>query len=255
MLQCNHRAGGGRLSHIAAAAREIALSAASAAAVPPTACVTSSQVFLIGTLVADPPQQLEASQACRRVTVRQRRGASPGRAASDAGCIIDRRRRTRLGPGHAGPQQAQEQIKTRNDEEPNMSRADKNQRNAVSRRTVLKGVAAAGGLAAGSSSLGGFPTIWAQNIKDVVLRHAGPPVTAIPRIAEQATQGPGLHRADAGVRERRPAQPLSVAVQRHRLRRHQPRLYALPDRPRRSAGDPAGEVQVLGQDAAALHQG
>ncbi len=72
-----------------------------------------------------------------------------------------------------------------------MSRADKNQRNGVSRRTVLKGVAAAGGLAAGSS-VGGFPTIWAQNIKDVVLHHAGPPVTAIPRIAEQASKDLGF---------------------------------------------------------------
>jgi putative spermidine/putrescine transport system substrate-binding protein len=68
-----------------------------------------------------------------------------------------------------------------------MSRAEKTKRTGVSRRTVLKGAAAASGLAAGSS-IGGFPTIWAQNIKDIVLRHAGPPVTAIPRIAEQATK-------------------------------------------------------------------
>jgi putative spermidine/putrescine transport system substrate-binding protein len=72
-----------------------------------------------------------------------------------------------------------------------MSLVDKNHRNGVSRRAVLKGVAAAGGLAAGSG-IGGFPTIWAQNIKDVVLRHAGPPVTAIPRIAEQATKDLGF---------------------------------------------------------------
>ena len=72
-----------------------------------------------------------------------------------------------------------------------MSRVDKNKRNGVSRRTVLKGVAAAGGLAAGSS-VGGFPTIWAQNIKDIVLRHSGPPVTAIPRIAEQASKDLGF---------------------------------------------------------------
>ena len=39
---------------------------------------------------------------------------------------------------------------------------------------------------------GGFPTIWAQNIKDVVLHHAGPPVTAIPAIAEQATKDLGF---------------------------------------------------------------
>ena len=37
-----------------------------------------------------------------------------------------------------------------------------------------------------------FPTIWAQNIKDVVLHHAGPPVTAIPAIAEQASKDLGF---------------------------------------------------------------
>ena len=60
------------------------------------------------------------------------------------------------------------------------------------RRRLLQGAAAAGGLAAGSGVLTGFPTIWAQNIKDVVLHHAGPPVTAIPAIAAQATKDLGF---------------------------------------------------------------
>ena len=58
----------------------------------------------------------------------------------------------------------------------------------VSRRTLLAGA----GAVAGSGAITGFPTIWAQNIKDVVLRHAGPPVTAIPAIAEQATKDLGF---------------------------------------------------------------
>jgi putative spermidine/putrescine transport system substrate-binding protein len=58
----------------------------------------------------------------------------------------------------------------------------------VSRRAVLAGA----GAAVGSGAIGGFPTIWAQNIKDVVLRHAGPPVTAIPAIAEQASKDLGF---------------------------------------------------------------
>ncbi len=62
----------------------------------------------------------------------------------------------------------------------------------LSRRAVLRGAAAAGGLAAGSGALTGFPTIWAQNIKDIVLHHAGPPVTAIPQIAEQANKDLGF---------------------------------------------------------------
>jgi putative spermidine/putrescine transport system substrate-binding protein len=64
--------------------------------------------------------------------------------------------------------------------------------NRISRRGVLKGAAAVGGAAIGSGAVTGFPTIWAQNIKDIVLRHAGPPVTAIPAIAEQASKDLGF---------------------------------------------------------------
>jgi putative spermidine/putrescine transport system substrate-binding protein len=63
---------------------------------------------------------------------------------------------------------------------------------SVTRRTVLRGTGAAVGLAVGSGAIKGFPTIWAQNIKDVVLNHAGPPVTAIPLIADQASKDLGF---------------------------------------------------------------
>lgn len=62
----------------------------------------------------------------------------------------------------------------------------------ITRRTLLRGASAATGVAAASGGVGGFPTIWAQNIKDVVLNHAGPPVTAIPAIAEQASKDLGF---------------------------------------------------------------
>src|ERR1700743_3299002 len=62
----------------------------------------------------------------------------------------------------------------------------------ISRRTLLRGAGAAAGVASGTDAIRGFPTIWAQNIKDVVLNHAGPPVTAIPAIAEQATKDLGF---------------------------------------------------------------
>jgi putative spermidine/putrescine transport system substrate-binding protein len=62
----------------------------------------------------------------------------------------------------------------------------------ISRRGLLKGAAAATGAAIGSDVINGFPTIWAQNIKDIVLHHAGPPVTAIPAIAEQASKDLGF---------------------------------------------------------------
>ena len=62
----------------------------------------------------------------------------------------------------------------------------------VSRRGILKGAAAVAGAAIGSNAIRGFPTIWAQNIKDIVIHHAGPPVTAIPAIAEQASKDLGF---------------------------------------------------------------
>jgi len=66
------------------------------------------------------------------------------------------------------------------------------QRQRISRRRFLRGSAALTGLSAGSGALTGFPMIWAQNIKDVTLRHAGTPVAAIPQIAEQATKDLGF---------------------------------------------------------------
>ncbi len=62
-------------------------------------------------------------------------------------------------------------------------------KSGITRRGVLAGAA---GVAAGSGALGGFPTIWAQNIKDVEIRHAGMPVTAFPAIGEQATKDLGF---------------------------------------------------------------
>ena len=62
----------------------------------------------------------------------------------------------------------------------------------ITRRGVLRGAVAAGGYAAGSGAFSGFPAIWAQNLKDVTLLHAGPPVSAIPQIADQATKDLGF---------------------------------------------------------------
>jgi putative spermidine/putrescine transport system substrate-binding protein len=65
-------------------------------------------------------------------------------------------------------------------------------RGGVSRRRVLQSGAALAGLSAGSGAVTGFPTIWAQNIKDITLFHAGPPVAAIPKIGEQASKDLGF---------------------------------------------------------------
>ena len=73
-----------------------------------------------------------------------------------------------------------------------MPRHTKPNESGVSRRGLLKSAAATAGTAIGSGAITGFPPIWAQNIKDVVLHHAGPPVTAIPAIAEQASKDLGF---------------------------------------------------------------
>ncbi len=61
-------------------------------------------------------------------------------------------------------------------------------RQNLSRRALLKSAAAPGGTTAGSGASGGFPTIWARNIKDIAIRHVGSPVAAIPAIAAQANK-------------------------------------------------------------------
>jgi putative spermidine/putrescine transport system substrate-binding protein len=65
-------------------------------------------------------------------------------------------------------------------------------RRGVSRRAVLKGGAAAAGVAAGSGVITGFPTIWAQNIKDVTLNHTGMSYSTLIDIARQASQDLGF---------------------------------------------------------------
>ena len=51
--------------------------------------------------------------------------------------------------------------------------SDNGKRSSASRRTVLKGIAAGVGAAAGSGVIGGFPVVWSQNIKDITIRQIG----------------------------------------------------------------------------------
>ncbi len=71
------------------------------------------------------------------------------------------------------------------------SEADQ-RRPGLSRRALLKGTATAAGVAIGSGAIAGFPTIWAQNIKDVTLTHIGSSVIAIREIADQAGKDLGF---------------------------------------------------------------
>jgi len=62
----------------------------------------------------------------------------------------------------------------------------------ITRRRVLNVAAAGAGLAVGSGLVCGFPTIWAQNIKDVTLVHAGGSYAAIKEIGDQASTDLGF---------------------------------------------------------------
>lgn len=62
----------------------------------------------------------------------------------------------------------------------------------VSRRSVLKGTGAAAGAMIGSGAITGFPTIWAQNIKNVTLRQFGTGVSNLNEVALQVKKDLGF---------------------------------------------------------------
>jgi putative spermidine/putrescine transport system substrate-binding protein len=62
----------------------------------------------------------------------------------------------------------------------------------LSRRSVLKGAAAVTGAAAGSGLVKGFPTVWAQNLKDITLNHTGQSYSTLIDIARQASADLGF---------------------------------------------------------------
>ncbi|HMN84710.1 MAG TPA: extracellular solute-binding protein [Bauldia sp.] len=62
----------------------------------------------------------------------------------------------------------------------------------LSRRQVLKGAAAAAGAAVGSGAITGFPTIWAQEIRDIELRHVGVSYSVVKAIGDQASKDLGF---------------------------------------------------------------
>jgi putative spermidine/putrescine transport system substrate-binding protein len=62
----------------------------------------------------------------------------------------------------------------------------------ISRRKILKGAAAAAGLSAGSGLITGFPMVWAQNLKNVKLKHVGGSYSAIIDIGRQASKDLGF---------------------------------------------------------------
>ena len=69
---------------------------------------------------------------------------------------------------------------------------DIKQNKGLSRRSVLKGAAAAVGAAAGSGAITGFPTIWAQNIKNVTLRQFGTGVSNLNDVGTKVKEDLGF---------------------------------------------------------------
>jgi len=61
-------------------------------------------------------------------------------------------------------------------------------RKQLTRRSFLKGAAAV----AGSGAITGFPTIWAQEIKDIELRHVGVSYSVVKAIGDQASKDLGF---------------------------------------------------------------
>ena len=72
-----------------------------------------------------------------------------------------------------------------------MSR-ETNRSAGVSRRKLMRGSAGAIGVAAASGAISGFPTIWAQNAKNVTLRQFGTGVSNINEIAQKAKEDLGI---------------------------------------------------------------
>lgn len=62
----------------------------------------------------------------------------------------------------------------------------------LSRRNVLKGTAATAAIAAGSGAVTGFPTVWAQNIKNVTLRQFGTGVSNLNEVANKVKEDLGF---------------------------------------------------------------
>ncbi|MEM8837079.1 MAG: substrate-binding domain-containing protein [Pseudomonadota bacterium] len=62
----------------------------------------------------------------------------------------------------------------------------------LSRRSLLKGTAAVTGAALGSGAISGFPTVWAQNIKDVTLRQFGTGVSNLNDVAQKVKEDLGF---------------------------------------------------------------
>ncbi|MFD1694743.1 ABC transporter substrate-binding protein [Roseibium aestuarii] len=66
------------------------------------------------------------------------------------------------------------------------------EKKGLSRRSMLKGGAAVAGAALGSGAITGFPTIWAQNIKNITLRQFGTGVSNLNEVGQKVKEDLGF---------------------------------------------------------------
>ena len=125
----------------------------------------------------------------------------------------------------------------------------------ISRRAVLKAGAAVTGAAIGADAIRGFPTIWAQEIKDIELRHVGVSYSVVKAIGDQAAK-------DLGFKVTMQNLDTSAAINRfitqpEHGRHRRPRGLAGQARrqARRDPGHRSQEDQGIRQHPADLHQG
>ena len=137
----------------------------------------------------------------------------------------------------------------------NMTDTTKPPRAGVSRRHVLKAAAGGAGVAIGSDAIRGFPTIWAQNLKDIKLLHVGQSYSAIKEIGIQASKDLGftieVQVVDANTQLNRLfTQPKTIDINDMELFdmiRLQGKKVLAPV--------PTAKYQAVRQDRADLHQG
>ncbi len=63
----------------------------------------------------------------------------------------------------------------------------------INRRSFIKGAAATAGVAVGSGAITGFPTLWAQNIKNITLRQFGTGVSNLNDVAKKVKEDLGFN--------------------------------------------------------------
>ena len=73
-----------------------------------------------------------------------------------------------------------------------MTKISKSGAKRPSRRSLLKGAAAVAGAAVVGDPIRGFPTVWAQDIKDIELRHIGVSYSVVQPIGVQASKDLGF---------------------------------------------------------------